>query len=64
MDSEPILLKVPECARLLSISRAKCYALVAEGIIPTVMIGSVRRVPAEFLNELAAAWRTGDGPQR
>jgi excisionase family DNA binding protein len=31
------------------------YALIASGEIPSVMVGRLRRVPAEALNEYVAA---------
>lgn len=44
-----IMLRVPEAAELLGISRAKCYQGVASGDIPSCLIAGVRRVPVEAL---------------
>jgi excisionase family DNA binding protein len=42
MDEEPLLVDVKEAARLLSISTALLYDMVADGTIPHVRLG--RRV--------------------
>jgi len=40
---EPILVRAPEIAALLSISKSQAYELLASGVIPAVKIGrSVR----------------------
>ncbi len=65
LDPEPILLRVSEAARRLSISRATAYQMIADGVIPVATLGSIKRVPAAALHELAAgAWRTGDTPPK
>lgn len=48
-ESEPELLRVPEAARLLNISRAKAYSLIAGGVIPVVKVGASIRVPRRRL---------------
>jgi excisionase family DNA binding protein len=55
---ERVGLRVPEAADALGISRSKAYELIASGKIPTMEIGGIRRVPAEWLRERAGAWRT------
>lgn len=50
MDKQ--LLKIDEAAAALSVSRAKLYQLIGQGIIPTVTLGTVRRVPASAIREL------------
>jgi excisionase family DNA binding protein len=64
LEDDRILLRITDVAVRLSLSRAKTYQLISQGIIPTVTLGTVRRVPAAALEELAAAWRTEDAPQR
>ena len=46
---ENLLLKVPEVARSLGISRAKVYELIAAGILTSVRIDGCRRVRATDL---------------
>jgi excisionase family DNA binding protein len=46
---EPELLRVPEAARLLNISRAKAYSLIAEGGLPVVKVGASIRIPRRRL---------------
>jgi len=49
-----LLLKVPEAARLLRISRNLAYELVARGELPSVRLGRVIRVPRRGLEEWIA----------
>jgi excisionase family DNA binding protein len=44
-----LLLKIPEVAENLGISRAKVYELMAAGDLPSVKIGGCRRVRVEDL---------------
>jgi len=57
----PLLLRVPEAARLCGVSRSQGYDLVARGIWPSILLGNrAIRVPREKL----LAWieaRTRDG---
>ena len=46
---EPLLLKIEEAARLLSIGRSRAYVLAAAGDLPTVKIGLSTRVPVQAL---------------
>jgi excisionase family DNA binding protein len=64
LEDDRILLRITDAAARLSLSSAKTYQLCSLGIIPTVTLGTVRRVPAAALEELAATWRTGDAPPR
>lgn len=43
------LLRVEEVAQLLGISRARAYAMAADGRLPSVTIGRSRRVPVREL---------------
>ena len=44
--SHRLLLTVNEAAALLGIKRTKLYELLAAGVLPSVRIGSARRIPA------------------
>jgi len=52
--TEPLLLRVEEVARILSIGRSKVYELIASGELPSITIGSARRVPTEALQKWIA----------
>jgi excisionase family DNA binding protein len=65
---EALLLKVPDVARQLGVSRAKVYELMARGLLPSVKLDGCRRVRSEdlraFTSNLEASWpdaRTGTG---
>jgi excisionase family DNA binding protein len=49
---ERILLKPEEAALALGISRAKLYALLAAGVLPSIRLGASLRIPTAAL----AAW--------
>ena len=49
MNDDPLLLTVPETARLLRISRNLAYELVARGELPSVRFGRVIRIPRSVL---------------
>lgn len=51
----PILLRVAEAARLLSVSRSTMYQLVARGELQVVRIGSSVRIPRSKLEQLASS---------
>jgi excisionase family DNA binding protein len=61
-DVEERLLKVPECQRLLGLSRSTVMALIARGELPSLTIGRSRRVAlsslTRWLEEREAASRT------
>ena len=49
-DSEhliPVLLRVPEAARLLGVGRSLTYELIARGELEVVHVGTVIRVPVD-----------------
>ena len=46
---EPILLRVADVARLLSLSRSAVYELIAAGQLPHIRLGSSLRVPRAAL---------------
>ena len=51
MNDGPLLLTVPETARLLRISRNLAYELVARGELPAVRLGRVIRIPRSELDD-------------
>ncbi|MFI1946875.1 helix-turn-helix domain-containing protein [Streptomyces virginiae] len=53
-DTTLVGLTVAEAARRLGMGRTKLYEYVASGEIASVKIGSLRRIPAEAVNEFVA----------
>ncbi|KAA9164980.1 helix-turn-helix domain-containing protein [Amycolatopsis acidicola] len=51
---ERVLLKVEEAAARLGIGRTKTYALVKSGDLESVLIGTLRRIPADAVTAYAA----------
>ncbi|MFF8400917.1 excisionase family DNA-binding protein [Streptomyces sp. NPDC015684] len=43
----PVLLTVEEAARCLRIGRTTCFALIRSGELESLLIGGLRRVPAD-----------------
>ncbi|MFF1404666.1 excisionase family DNA-binding protein [Streptomyces sp. NPDC058294] len=43
----PILLTVEEAARCLKVGRTTCFALIRSGELESLMVGGLRRVPAD-----------------
>lgn len=54
-SAERVLVTVSEAARRLSIGRATCYKLVMAGTIRSILIGRLRRVPVDAVEEFAAS---------
>lgn len=52
---EPLLLRPPEVARLLGVSRSRAYELIASGVLPSVRIGRSIRVPLAALRAWIAS---------
>ncbi len=52
--TDPLLLRVEEVARALAIGRSKVYELIASGELPSLTIGSARRVPVDALQKWIA----------
>jgi excisionase family DNA binding protein len=50
----PLLVRVEEAARLLSLSRSTLYELLASGQIPRVKLGASVRIPTAALQEWVA----------
>ncbi len=49
METTPLLLKVPEAAKLLQIGRDRIYELVASGRLPALHFGRTIRIPRDAL---------------
>ncbi len=58
MTSAPLLLKPPEAARLLSVSRTTVYELAKSGQLKSIRVGRSVRIPesaiAEFIESKLA----------
>ncbi len=52
---EQLLLRVDEAARVLGLGRTKVYELVSSGDLPSITIGTSRRIAAEDLRRWVAA---------
>jgi excisionase family DNA binding protein len=52
-----LLLTTAETAELLGVSRAKVYQLMKAGLIDSVVIGRLRRIPATALDAYVARLR-------
>jgi excisionase family DNA binding protein len=50
-DTTRLLYRPAEAADAIGISRAKRYALIAAGVIPSVRVGQSIRVPVKALND-------------
>ncbi|MFJ3193831.1 excisionase family DNA-binding protein [Streptomyces griseoviridis] len=57
LDSSLALLTVEEAARRLRIGRTTCFRLVLAGEIESVMVGRLRRVPADAVPAYVAKLR-------
>jgi excisionase family DNA binding protein len=51
---EPLLVRVEEAARILSLSRSTIYEMMDAGELPSVRRGSARRIPVAALREWVA----------
>ena len=56
--ADELLIRIPEVARRLGLSRSTVYSHVMTGNIPSVSIGRSRRVPAAALAEWVDAQMT------
>lgn len=57
VDPTLVLLTVEEAARRLGIGRTTCFKLVATGVLETVTVGRLRRVPADAVPAYVATLR-------
>ncbi|MGN9819621.1 excisionase family DNA-binding protein [Streptomyces sp. SD11] len=46
-DPAPVFLTVEEAARCLRVGRTTCFALIRAGDLESLLIGGLRRVPAD-----------------
>lgn len=46
---ERILLRPGEAAEAIGISRSRVYELIASGVLPSLTVGGVRRIPVDEL---------------
>src|SRR5664279_3750942 len=57
---DALLVRVPDVAQQLGLSRAKVYELMARGLLPSVKLDGCRRVRSEdlqaFTDNLQASW--------
>ena len=51
---EPLLIRVEEAARMLSLSRSTVYEMMDAGELPSVRRGTARRIPVTALREWVA----------
>jgi len=51
---EPLLVRVEEAARILSLSRSTIYEMLDAGELPSVRRGTARRIPVAALREWVA----------
>ncbi len=54
MPIEPLLVRVEEAARILSLSRSTIYEMLESGELPSVRRGTARRIPITALHEWIA----------
>ena len=59
MGVERILYRPSEAAEAIGVSRSRVYELIASGEIPSIKVGSVRRVPVKELLEWVAQRTVG-----
>ena len=52
---EPLLVRVEEAARLLSLSRSTIYEMMDSGELPSIRRGAARRIPLAALREWVEA---------
>ena len=57
---ERMLLRIPEVADRLTLSRSKVYELIRSGDLPSVQIGRVRRVRLHDLESFVSALLAGN----
>ncbi len=54
MPVEPLLVRVEEAARMLSLSRSTIYEMLDSGELPSVRRGTARRIPVTALRAWVA----------
>lgn len=53
-STQPLLLRIEEAARLLGLGRSTVYELLYKGVLPSVHIGTARRIPLAALMQWIA----------
>ena len=61
---DTLLLRIPEAAAQLGISRAKLYELIADGSLPSVRLGGCRRIRASDLDDFVEALASAQVAER
>lgn len=59
---EPLLVRVEEAARILSLSRSTIYEMMDAGELPSVRRGAARRIPVMALRAWVAQQTEGNQP--
>ena len=59
--TEPLLLTIPEAARMLAIGRTLAYELIAAGELEVVHINRAARVPLDAVHAFVERRRAGNG---
>jgi len=59
VEVEPLLVTIDQAAAMLNVGRTTMYGLVGTGVIPTVRIGSCRRIAVEALEHYVAGLAEG-----
>jgi excisionase family DNA binding protein len=54
MEIERLALRASEFAEAIGASRSKVYEMMADGSVPTVVIGGVRRIPVDAAKQMIA----------
>jgi excisionase family DNA binding protein len=57
-DPPPVLLTIPEAARLLSIGRTLAYELIADGELEVIHINRAARVPLDAVHDFVRRRRS------
>jgi excisionase family DNA binding protein len=55
-----VLLRVEEAATRLGIARTSMFRLVGSGEVESVLVGRLRRIPSECLDEYVSRLRCGE----
>lgn len=51
VKSEKLLYRAAEAGEMLALGKSKVYELMNAGVLPSVRIGSAKRIPAEALRK-------------
>jgi excisionase family DNA binding protein len=53
METQKLLVRPVEAAAMLSVSRSSIYELIAAGVVPSVRVGRMIRIPVAAIRKLA-----------